>query len=516
MKKTLSLFAAMLTFLSVQTVNAQTEYEYVDLGLPSGTLWATCNVGANSPEEYGDFFCWGDTDGKKNFYDYSNYKYCMGSHLTLTKYCNNSEYGYNGFTDGKTVLEPEDDAATVNMGEDWCMPSPDQLKELKQCTREWTEQNGVGGILFTGPNGNQMFLPAAGLAWRDDPQWLYMGRYLSNKCYEGFCPTVIYLGFYYYQSAIELTSSGGRREYGCPVRAVRATYEVYTEFVESTGTLTYYYDKRRNSRSGVTELYDPIKYPDNVRFKDYYDKVTKVVIDPSMKKAPLTSFRNMSYGGFDSETLTAYVLENVTSFEGLKNLNTKIVTDMNSMFTMCSSLTSLDLSSFNTSNVTDMNSMFLGCSKLQTLDLTSFDVSNVADIRYMFFNCQELTTICCNGYWSNGISSDDSFLMFSGCKNLMGDKGTTYNSNATDATYAHPDGGEDDPGYFTLKLYKRGDVNTDGDINSGDVVAVYSYIINGSASGFDRANANVNGDYDVNSGDVVAIYNIIIGSGSTN
>ena len=128
----------LVTLLITLSASAQTEYEYVDLGLPSGTLWATCNVGASSPEEFGDFFCWGETSAK-DWYEYSTYKYCMGSHLTLTKYCNNSEFGYNGFTDDKTVLDPEDDAATVNMGEDWCTPSPDQLNELKQCTRKWTE-----------------------------------------------------------------------------------------------------------------------------------------------------------------------------------------------------------------------------------------------------------------------------------------------------------------------------------------------------------------------------------------
>ena len=510
MKKILLLFAAMLTFLSMQTVNAQINYEYVDLGLPSGTLWATCNVGASSPEEYGDFFCWGETDGKKDYYEYANYKYCMGSHLTLTKYCNNSEYGYNGFTDGKTVLEPEDDAATVNMGEDWCTPSIDQLDELKQCTRKWTEQNGVGGILFTGPNGNQMFLPAAGLAWRDDPQWLYMGRYLSNKCYEGFCPTVIYLGFYYYQSAIEITSSGGRREYGCPVRAVRVLSEVYTEFVEETGTLTYYYDTQRASRSGVTELYDPINYPDNVRFKDYFDKVKKVVIDPSMKDAPLTSFRNMSYGGMDSETLTSYVLINVTSIQGLSNLNTSIVTDMNSMFVMCSSLTSLDLSSFNTSNVTNMNGMFLGCSKLQALDLSSFDISNVTDMKMMMGSCSELTTIYCNKDWSQSMSHEASYIMFSGCKKLVGDRGTTFDTNVIDAAYARPDGGGEAPGYFTRVGAIRGDVNHDEKVNTADVVAVYSFIENGAESGFIRADCDVNRDGKANTADVVAIYSIII------
>jgi hypothetical protein len=101
-QKLLTLFATLLITLSA---NAQTQYEYVDLGLPSGTLWATCNVGANSPEEFGDFFCWGETDGKKDWYEYSTYKYCMGSHLTLTKYCNNSDVSkyYPGYFTADTM-----------------------------------------------------------------------------------------------------------------------------------------------------------------------------------------------------------------------------------------------------------------------------------------------------------------------------------------------------------------------------------------------------------------------------
>ncbi|MBO4370001.1 MAG: hypothetical protein J5808_01395, partial [Paludibacteraceae bacterium] len=85
-------------------------HDYVDLGLPSGTLWATCNVGANTPEEYGDYFAWGETTLKSN-YEWSTYKY--GTYNQLTKYCYKSDYGKNGFTDTKTTLDAEDDAATA-------------------------------------------------------------------------------------------------------------------------------------------------------------------------------------------------------------------------------------------------------------------------------------------------------------------------------------------------------------------------------------------------------------------
>ena len=143
-------------------------HDYVDLGLPSGTLWATCNVGATTPEGYGDYFAWGETQAKDT-YNWSTYQYCMGSSSTLTKYCNNSSYGYNGFTDNLTTLSPEDDAATANWGDGWCMPTADQWRELRDNTSVmWTTQNGVNGRLFTVSNGNSLFLPAAGYHWQDN------------------------------------------------------------------------------------------------------------------------------------------------------------------------------------------------------------------------------------------------------------------------------------------------------------------------------------------------------------
>ena len=139
-----------------------TGHDYVDLGLPSGTLWATCNVGANSPEEYGDYFAWGETTPKE-VYNWNTYKWCEGASDQLTKYCYDSNFGYNGFTDDKTELDLEDDAAYVNRGSDWRMPSKEQIEELiNKCTWTWTTLNGVKGRKVTGPNGNSIFLPAAG------------------------------------------------------------------------------------------------------------------------------------------------------------------------------------------------------------------------------------------------------------------------------------------------------------------------------------------------------------------
>lgn len=140
------------------------EYEYVDLGLPSGTLWATCNVGADSIEDPGDYFAWGETVTKE-LYDWKSYKYSTyveGRYL-LNKYCTNPFCGYDGFSDNLTVLEPGDDAATANWGENWRMATGDEWRELYQNTTcELTTQNGALGRLLTSWNGNSIFLPATG------------------------------------------------------------------------------------------------------------------------------------------------------------------------------------------------------------------------------------------------------------------------------------------------------------------------------------------------------------------
>ena len=114
--------------------------------------------------------------------------------------------------------------------------------------------------------------------------------------------------------------------------------EVYTEFVEKTGTLTYYYDMQRSERTGVTELYNP--YDPAERFNSYATKVKKAVIAPSMKDAPLKSMNGMFCGGsVPEEAFTFYYLSNMTNIEGLENLNTTSVTNMDGMFIGCAAST---------------------------------------------------------------------------------------------------------------------------------------------------------------------------------
>ena len=148
--------------LSVRPVYVEPKetHEYVDLGLPSGTKWATCNVGASAPEDYGDYYAWGETETKST-YDWSTYKWCKGSYDTMTKYCAISSFGT---VDNKTVLEPEDDVAHVKWGGNWRMPTDAELTELREnCTWTWTTQNGKNGYKVTSnKNGNSIFLPAGG------------------------------------------------------------------------------------------------------------------------------------------------------------------------------------------------------------------------------------------------------------------------------------------------------------------------------------------------------------------
>ena len=159
--------------------------DYVDLGLPSGLLWATCNVGADSPEDYGDYFAWGETT-PKDTYNWSTYQYCNGSQNTMTKYCNNSNYGYEGFTDDLTTLLPEDDAATANWGSGWRMPTEEEWQELyNNTTVTWTTQNGVSGRLFTASNGNSLFLPAAGYRYNSSLYNAGYGIFWSSSLYTG-------------------------------------------------------------------------------------------------------------------------------------------------------------------------------------------------------------------------------------------------------------------------------------------------------------------------------------------
>ena len=186
---------------------------YVDLGL--SVKWATCNVGANSLEEYGYYFAWGETTPKTT-YDWSAYKYCNGTYNSMTKYCTSSYYGT---VDNKTTLELTDDAARVNWGGSWRMPTRAEQDELRNnCTWTWTTQNGVNGCKVTSKkNGNSIFLPAAGyrslsnLGNAGSYGYYWSSSLFTNSSYYAY-------GLHFYSSYVDWSFDS--RYFGHSVRSV--------------------------------------------------------------------------------------------------------------------------------------------------------------------------------------------------------------------------------------------------------------------------------------------------------
>lgn len=229
--------------------STEQNHEYVDLGL--SVKWATCNVGATKPEEYGDYFAWGDTvpyyeagyaqenpqahwkNGKTAGYNWSTYKWCNGSETTMTKYCNDSDYGYNGFTDDKTTFDPEDDVAHVMWGDSWRMPTKGDIDELvatKNNTTDytWTWCDGsttkyagtdvAGWQIVRNSTSATLFLPAAG--FRYDTSLYYVGShsyYWSSSLIMGN-PAIAY-SLYFWDSG-SVNWGPVDRNYGFSVRPV--------------------------------------------------------------------------------------------------------------------------------------------------------------------------------------------------------------------------------------------------------------------------------------------------------
>ena len=186
-------------------------HAWVDLGLPSGTKWATCNVGATTPEEYGDYFAWGETTTKSNYSD-SN---CPTYGLSI------SQLRSQGYIDGDGNLSPSYDAATANWGGSWRMPTYDELNELRtNCTWTWITQNGVKGHSVQGPSGASIFIPAAGCRG-----WSSLYDAGSYGYYWGSTPIQRYFDDCHYACRLNFFSddhymSADYRYYGLSVRPV--------------------------------------------------------------------------------------------------------------------------------------------------------------------------------------------------------------------------------------------------------------------------------------------------------
>lgn len=228
MKHTGFLLMAIAAILSVEMVSCDkddnnegdnTSVEWVDLGLPSGLLWAKCNLGANFPEEYGDYYAWGETQ-PKDVYNWSTYRYCTvdseGNLGTLTKYNTRSNFGT---IDNLTTMQSMDDAATQSLGNGARTPTKADWDELiANTTVKWTTVNGVNGRRFTAPNGNTLFLPAVGS--RDGSEFEGEGSYGNYWSSSLHTDNPVRAWCFYFYSDVQNMYFFDRRS-GFAVRAVR-------------------------------------------------------------------------------------------------------------------------------------------------------------------------------------------------------------------------------------------------------------------------------------------------------
>jgi uncharacterized protein (TIGR02145 family) len=173
MKKVIStflFFCAVCVSVSAQEVNENSQNScpddkhphLIDLGLPSGTKWACCNVGADTPEDFGEYYSWGETE-EKSTYSPVSYKYCTGVDTDGDGWYDENEQYIEVEQDFGDIITGTHDVALVKWGESWQIPTLQQFRELlDNCSSEWTSVNDVEGRRFTGPNGTSIFLPAAG------------------------------------------------------------------------------------------------------------------------------------------------------------------------------------------------------------------------------------------------------------------------------------------------------------------------------------------------------------------
>ncbi len=190
----------------------ETGHDYVDLGL--SVRWATCNVGAEKPEEYGNYYAWGET-ATKTTYSWGTYAYGSADNV-LTKYNTDSHYGT---VDKKTTLETINDAATKNWGGSWRMPTSAEWEELRtSCTWTLATLNGVAGYKVIGKNKNAIFLPTAGYRSYNERYGVgSKGHYWSSSCSTNY-PNRAWNIFF--DSNYVGRNDSGRRYFGQSVRPV--------------------------------------------------------------------------------------------------------------------------------------------------------------------------------------------------------------------------------------------------------------------------------------------------------
>ena len=272
----------------------------------------------------------------------------------------------------------------------------------------------------------------------------------------------------------------------------------YVCYTPDNTTLTFYHDNQRDSRPG--RIYDLNVGINRVGWElDHTcSEVTNTVIDPSFADARPTT----TYAWF-------YGMNKIDTIIGLEYLNTSEVTIMNWMFGHSNNLEHIDVSHFNTDKVNSMYAMFGDCEKLKTLDLSNWNTANVTDMDMMFSFCLELKTIYVGSGWNTDCVTESEH-MFANNFLLVGGQGTAWDaSNPRDKTYAHIDGGPDNPGYFTEKpAFIRGDVNGDVVVNIADVTALIDLLLGGGAISNPAADCNQDGN--VNIADVTTLIDYLL------
>ncbi|MBQ7512791.1 MAG: BspA family leucine-rich repeat surface protein, partial [Prevotella sp.] len=245
-------------------------------------------------------------------------------------------------------------------------------------------------------------------------------------------------------------------------RIIDQVEEAYAALSDNNTVLTFYYDYDKSTRNGMTLAFYAYE-PSDRGWNDNAGMITKVVFDESFANYQPTSTANWLSG-----------LSSLTSIEGMSYLKTDSVTNMWNMFGECVSLTSIDLSGFKTGKVENMGDLFGGCSGLTSLDVSYLNTENVVNMQGMFRGCSSLTTLDLSGFKTDKVSSTYSMFsessnlktiyvgsgwnttinpsseyMFLDCVSLVGGAGTVYSHDHNDFTYAHIDGGVDNPGYLT-------------------------------------------------------------------
>ena len=273
------------------TSTTETSYKYIDLGL--SVKWATRNIGAENEEDYGDYFAWGETTPKDD-YSWDTYKYCKGEVImgildtALTKYCTDSNNGYNNFKDDKTILDPEDDAAAVNWGGSWRIPTHEEMEELKtKCTWEFTTQNGVDGFKVTstidGYTDKSIFLPAARMIINTtlhQDAGIY-AAYWTSSLHIGMANYFAYGLFANSKDLIELRDAHNRK-YGLTIRPVLPN-EIKTNLPNTqTNAQNIFYNSQEKTLNIDFETNETITIYNNIG-----KTIMRKSVDSNTKSIPL-------------------------------------------------------------------------------------------------------------------------------------------------------------------------------------------------------------------------------------